>query len=176
MKLKHVITVVLLGFVAGSIAYMIAREHKAADVPPTSTVPETQSQTESQAVLPAADDPETAQQSRQIVVYYFHGDVRCPTCHKLESYAQEAVETTFAEELGAGLIAWKPVNVDRPENTHFVRDYQLVTKAVILSEVIDGKEAAWKNLDKIWDLVGNKDVYLDYIRQNVKTLLEQESS
>ena len=110
------------------------------------------------------------------MVYYFHGDVRCPTCHKLESYAQEAVETTFAEELGAGLVQWKPVNVDRPENAHFVKDYQLVTKSVILSEVIDGRETDWKNLDKIWDLVGSKDVYLDYIRENVKIFLEQDRS
>lgn len=176
MKPKHVVTVVLLLFVVGSVAYMIVQERRAAAETPETTVPEAQSRIELQPVLPTDENPETAQQPRQVVVYYFHGDVRCPTCHKLESYAQEAVETTFAEELGAGLVQWKPVNVDRPENAHFVKDYQLVTKSVILSEVIDGRETAWKNLDKIWDLVGSRDVYLDYIRENVKTFLEQDRS
>jgi hypothetical protein len=162
MKPKHLITVILLLFVVGSVAYMIAQERKASSTP----------------AGPAAAPPstETAPSGRQIIVYYFHGDVRCPTCHKLETFARQAVQTGFAEEMKAGLVVWKAVNVDRPENAHFVADYKLVTKAVILSEIIDGKETGWKNLDRIWDLVGDEPAYLEYIRTNLQNFLEKESS
>ena len=164
MKIKQVVTGILLLFVVGSVAYMIARERKAATVPP-----ETEEQTASTHTQPQ-------EQSRQVIVYYFHGDMRCPTCHKLESYAKEAVESNFADQLDSKLIQWKPVNVDQSENAHFVKDYNLVTKAVILSDVIDGKEADWKNLDKIWDLVGDKDVYVKYISDKLATFIGQEHS
>lgn len=164
MKTKHLVTLVLLLFVVGSVAYMIAQERKTASAPAEPAVTES---------LPQAQAPPPA---RQVIVYYFHGDVRCPTCHKLETYAQQAVRTGFAEEMEAGLVVWKAVNVDRPENAHFVTDYKLVTKSVILSEVLNGKETGWKNLDRIWELVGNQEAYLEYIRTHVKTFLEKESS
>lgn len=164
MKIKHVVTAVLLLFVVGSVAYMMIQERKAAAVPTQPAVPQTV--LKSQAAAPA----------RQVIVYYFHGDVRCQTCHKLETYARQAVQAGFAEEIKVGLVVWKAVNVDRPENAHFVTDYKLVTKSVIVSEVLNGKETGWKNLDRIWELVGNQEAYLEYIRTHVKTFLEKESS
>ncbi len=168
MKTKPILTVILLLFVVGSVAYMITQERQA---PEPSASPGL-----SQA--PSGDPPaaDATAPARQIFVYYFHGDVRCPTCHKLENYARQAVQSGFSEEMQSGLIVWKEVNVDRAENAHFIGDYQLVTKAVILSEVAEGREIRWKNLDQIWNLVGDQEAYIKYIQTHLQTFLEEASS
>jgi hypothetical protein len=109
---------------------------------------------------------------RKIVVYYFHGDARCPTCFKLESYAKSEVENDFADAIKSGKIEWKTVNVDEKGNEHFAEDYKLYTKSVIVSTQQNGKEASWKNLDQIWQLVQNESTYREYIKKEVKACLE----
>ena len=98
------------------------------------------------------------------IASYFHGDVRCATCFKLETFSAEAMQTGFAKELKDSALIWRLVNWDRDENKHYVDDYQLFTKAVILSRVRDGKEIAWVNLDSIWTLVGDKEHFIKYVQ------------
>jgi hypothetical protein len=42
-----------------------------------------------------------------------------------------------------------------------------------LSLVKDGKEAKWVNLDKIWEYVGNKQRFIDYVKSGVAGLLKE---
>ena len=165
MNIKKIFTVALLLFVAGSIGYMIVNEKK------TGTVA-----SEEQIEPVSKTENEDVQQDNQLIVYYFHGDKRCPTCHKLETYAKEALDVYFADEIASKNIVWKIVNVDKTENSHFIRDYKLVTKSVVLSEVANGKEVGWKNLDQIWQKVGDKDGYLQYIRESILNGLEGKDS
>ncbi len=110
--------------------------------------------------------------AHRVVVTYFHGDVRCPTCRKLEEYSREAVEQGFAKEIAAGHVVFQAVNVDRPENKHFVADFKLVTKSLVVADERDGMSGRWINLEKIWDLVGNHDAYMTYVRDAVRGLLD----
>jgi thiol-disulfide isomerase/thioredoxin len=107
----------------------------------------------------------------QLVVYYFHGNARCPSCYKLEQYAKEAVEQNFANELKDGRMQFKVVNIDQPANSHFVNDYQLYTKSVVLSLVKDGKQVRYKNLEKVWDLLRDQNQYHAYVRDEIKPFL-----
>jgi hypothetical protein len=108
-----------------------------------------------------------------VTAYYFHGTFRCPTCHKLEEYAKEAIESNFQSDLASGKFAFKIVNVESKGNEHFVKDYQLYTKSVVLSLARDGKEVRYKNLDKIWEYVRNKDRYENYVRDEVAVFLRE---
>jgi hypothetical protein len=112
------------------------------------------------------------QTNDKLIVYYFHGNARCPTCYKLENYAKSVVESDFSDAIKAGKLEWKTVNVEDKGNEHFSTDYKLYTKSVIISTVKDGKESSWKNLDQIWTIVGDQSKYMDYIRQEVKACLE----
>ncbi len=114
----------------------------------------------------------SAKPAQSIIVYYFHGNARCPTCYKLESYAKSAVESDFADAIKKGRCEWKTVNVDETGNRHFTNDYKLYTKSVIVSTVKDGKEISWKNLDQIWQLVHEEGKYREYIRNEVKACLD----
>ena len=107
----------------------------------------------------------------QLVVYYFHGNARCASCYKLEQYAKEALEQNFADELKSGKIVFKIVNIDKSGNDHFVADYQLYTKSVVLSLVKDGKQVRYKNLEKVWDLLRDQNQYHAYVRDEIEPFL-----
>lgn len=124
----------------------------------------------------AAASTDTAKASvgvnNKIIVYYFHGNARCPTCFKLEIFAKSEVESDFSDAIKNGKLAWKTVNVEEKGNEHFVKDYALYTKSVIVSAISDDKELSWKNLDRIWQLVQEESKYREYIRNEVSACLQ----
>ena len=106
-----------------------------------------------------------------MIVYYFHGTVRCPTCNTLEEYSKEAVETFFSDDLESGRIVWQVVDYDEPWNEHFMTDYDLSFQSLVLVEIKDGKEVSYKNLEKIWDLVGDKTLYFEYVKTSIDSAM-----
>ena len=108
-----------------------------------------------------------------VIAYYFHGTFRCPTCHKLEQYSKEAIEANFKDELSSGKLLFFVINIDEKENQHFVNDYQLYTKSLVLSLVKDGREIKSNNLAKIWDYVGDKQKFIDYVKAGVADFLKE---
>lgn len=101
-----------------------------------------------------------------IRVYYFHGTTRCTTCKTIEAYAHETIATAFAADLKAGSLEWKVVNVDEPATQHFVRDYQLYTRSVVIVDAKDPKR--FKVLDRVWQLVGDKAAFQRYVEQEIR--------
>lgn len=114
-----------------------------------------------------------AKSDKQIAVYYFYGKPRCSTCKKIEKYTREAVSENFSKEIKSGKVYFQSIDMDKPENKHFVEKYKLYTKAVIISEKIKGKEVKYKNLDKIWTLVNNEKIFKSYIKKEIKSFLEE---
>jgi hypothetical protein len=110
--------------------------------------------------------------SAKTIAYYFHGSFRCPTCMKMEKYSREAVDSNFKDALASGKLEFKAVNVEEGGNEHFVNDYKLYTKTLILSMTKDGKEIKSKNLDKIWELARNKQKFIDYVTSEVKAFMK----
>lgn len=108
-----------------------------------------------------------------VTAYYFHGAFRCPTCRKLEQYAKEALENNFKDALNSGRLTFKVVNIENKGNEHYVNDYKLYTKSLVLSFTKDGKEVRSRNLEKIWEYVGNKDRYENYVRNEVAAFLKE---
>jgi hypothetical protein len=157
INIKQVATVALILFVLVSAAYLIMRNmgNTAADLGINNT---------GQNI---AQGP-----ANKIVVYYFYGTARCESCMKIEAYTKEALNAGFPDALSDGRMEWRPVNVDEPGNVHFIRDYNLSFRSVVISDVKDGKQAGWKNLDRVWDLLGDKQEFIEYIQGNVKPYLE----
>ncbi|MBU0635242.1 MAG: hypothetical protein KKB82_08365 [Candidatus Omnitrophica bacterium] len=121
----------------------------------------------------AIADKNTQDRRAQLIVYYFHGDFRCPTCRNLEQYAKEAIEHNFKGEVARGELVFKAVNVEQKENEHFINDYQLYSKSLVLSLTKDGKEIKYKNLDKIWDYARDKQKYINYVKREVADFLKE---
>ena len=111
-----------------------------------------------------------------VVAYYFHGNFRCASCKAIEAYTKEALELYFSGEIASGRLEFRPVNVEEKGNEHFVQDYKLYTKSVVLSRVVDGKEVDFKNLEGVWQFLRNKQQFFDYVRKETDVFLEWGSS
>ena len=155
MKSKTITTVLLLSFVLGSVAYLVGQDLK-----------------QRSAGISADQAAQANIIPHKVIAYYFHSDVRCPSCLKIEKYSREAIETKFAGALEDGILEWKLVNTDKPENSHFIGDYQLFTKSLVIVDFVEGKQVQWKNLEKVWDLLGDKDAFTKYVQNEVKAYLE----
>jgi hypothetical protein len=116
---------------------------------------------------------EASQNTARVIAYYFHGNFRCVTCRTIEAYAEEAITKGFANELASGRLAWRVINTDEPENKHFIRDFELVTKSLVLVEYRDGKVARHENLKEIWQLLRDKESFLNYVRTSTRNFLEK---
>lgn len=106
-----------------------------------------------------------------VIAYYFHGTARCPTCKKIESYAHEAINTGFPEEVLSGDIEWRTINLEKSENNHFINDYALTNRTVVLAKFNKGRQTDWKNLNKVWSLVSDKDSFVKYIQDETRSIL-----
>jgi len=108
----------------------------------------------------------------KVVAYYFHGTARCFSCHRIEEFTEGALKDNFENEIKRGRLYYEVVNIEEKGSQHFVQDYQLYTKSVVLSLVKDGKEVKFKNLDKVWQLLRNKDKFYKYIKEETTNFLD----
>lgn len=108
-----------------------------------------------------------------IVAYYFHGNFRCFSCYRIEQLSKEVVEHYFRNELDSGKIIFKAINVEKKENEHFIKDYQLYTKSLIISLVKNNKEVKFNNLTRVWEFFGNKQRFFEYVRDEITEYLKE---
>ena len=97
--------------------------------------------------------------------------MRCTTCRTIEAYSREAILNHFKSDIDRGRLEWQVVNVELPKNEHFVKDYQLFTKSVVLVHIANGKQQSYKILNDVWELVGDKARFQAYIDKEVRGYL-----
>jgi hypothetical protein len=107
----------------------------------------------------------------KVIAYYFHTNTRCSTCIKIEAYSKEAILQGFPNELKNGALEMRIVNYENEENQHFMKDYKLVSKSLVLVNMVDGKQTEWTNLRVVWQLTGRKDAFLNYVRKEIRGYL-----
>jgi|GEM_PF-654586 len=185
MKPKTLITVFLSLFVAASLTYLVLGEVKgkpdAENDPavPAAFTPSAVADSPSIAVppedTPAKSDPKDINGTppdTYINVYYFHGNYRCVTCRTIEMYTREAVNGAFLQELGNGRLHMRILNMQEPENEGYVKDFGLEYYIVVVEKVVDGKRVEWKKLEKVWDLLNDKEAFKDYVVNETRDYLK----
>jgi hypothetical protein len=173
MKPKTVLSLVLLVFVVVSIVFLVYRESRVISKPiEAEPIEQNKSTIQKPEKEEIVKEPQ-ANKGDVNIVYYFYTTARCPSCYRIETFTKEAVEKNYAKLLKSGQLVWKMINVDEPENTHFIKDYQLFTKSVVLVKTHEGKQIAWKNLDEVWNLLGDKGSFQEYITNEVKLFMEK---
>jgi hypothetical protein len=128
------------------------------------------------AVEPQIADPQTALPTEKVIVYYLHGNARCASCEIIEAYTRETVRDAFANELKTGRLELQLINVETPENKHFIKAYQLYSQSVVLSDVHTDKEVRWKNLPRIWELLNNETAFKQYLQSEITAYLQEDHS
>lgn len=160
MKPKTLIRIVLLVIALGSLTVWGAKEYR-----------------KSQAIAEASAEPKAAEtipavEGNQVVMTYFRNNIRCPACKWIEALTTETAQKDLASELASGKLVFRVVDVDEPANNHYIEDYQLTTKSVILSFRADGKEQRWEDMDKIWHMLGEPDAFRAYLAEPIHKYLD----
>ena len=206
MKIKKLLSAVLMLFIASSISFLVYKEllqksyserNRVADVQNNdvhnnkglqnnAAPPQKQSAQEKKVntrdkVTAKPAEPEAACNSQgascnsnnKVTAYYFHGTQRCTTCRTIEKYSREALEKYFASELKNGTLEFKPINVDEPENRHYIQDYQLYTRSLVLVLYKDDKQLKWKNLPEVWSYVKDQEKFYLYVKDETERFLKE---
>lgn len=127
-----------------------------------------------QAVSAEASPTATApRQQIKTVVYYFHGNMRCSSCKKIEAYTKEAIKSGFADALKNGSLELKVINVEKPGHGHYVQDFQLYTRSVVVEIRAGEKRQEWKNLDKVWLLIRDKSAFMEYVQEQTRAMMKR---
>ena len=150
--LRWTVVSVLVAFVAVSALYVIVKPRAA-----TTTG------------APAAQRASPA--GIQTVVYYFYTSSRCASCLRIEAWTKECLQQEFAPELQTGRIAWRPVNLEEDGNVHFVQDFKLTAKTVIVCNYRDGEAGQFADLVDVWTLLTDKERFFQLVHTKVKEYL-----
>ncbi len=97
-------------------------------------------------------------------VYYTFGK-RCTTCLRMETWAREAVEQNFAQELGQGVLRFETQEADADT----VRQHGLTTKSLLLHR--SGAAPRTVNLTRIWELSRDEAAFKDYVAGEIRAFL-----
>ena len=114
----------------------------------------------------------TDKAAKTVIAYYFHGNYRCANCTKIEKHSREAIEKYFTGALKTRKLVFNTVNTDLTHNKHFIEDYQLYTRSLIIAEFKEGKQVRWKNLTKVWNYLNDKDAFYEYVKSEIQDYLE----
>lgn len=177
MELKNAAAVCLITLFSATLVVLIARSldmQLASQLEPqlTQIAEELRAIREAGGMASTGDvasDDESVQDG--VVVYYFHGNTRCPTCRSIESQSLNTVVEDFAPQMDSGEVIWKILNYEKPSGEPLAKQFDVQTPVVVLVRMEAGQMADWKRLDKVWALVGDPPVFREYVRDEIAAML-----
>lgn len=166
---KNILRFVLLAFVAVALVAVIMRGRaegggSAGQQQPSTMIAAGPSPAVGAPTAVAAP-PATAP---RLVAFYFHGTKRCTSCNSIESLTREALRT----ETDAAQVEIRPVNVDEASNAHYVADFALTMRTVVLAEESGGRVVRWMRLDECWERFRDPADFQDYIQRSLAAFRE----
>lgn len=180
MELKNAVTICLISLFSATLVVLIARslDNQAASrlEPQLAQIVEELRAIRTQGGVSLSGGSDAAETLENgLVVYYFHGDIRCPTCRAIESQTHETVQNDFADRLKSSRIAWKVLNYDKPEGADLAKRFDVHMANVVLARMSGGQIENWKRLDQVWALVGDKPAFAEFVRAEITQMLPESA-
>ncbi len=177
MELKNAVAVCLISLFSATLVVLIARalDSQAASriEPQLASIVEELRAIRKQGGISASPvaDAKSEALENGLVVYYFHGNTRCPTCQAIESQSHETVQTDFQTHLTRGDMVWKILNYEQPAVSALAKKFEIQMPVVVLAKMRAGEIQGWKRLDEVWGLVGDKPAFAAYLRSEINKML-----
>ena len=99
----------------------------------------------------------------KVEVYHFHGTNQCSSCIAVGAYAEETVNTYFADELKSGKIVFGHINGELPENKALVTQYGATGSSLWIGVYNSNGFHAEQNTN-VWYKISNKEDYMSYLK------------
>ncbi len=164
MKPKKVLGFFLLAYVVFSLFAVIVKNR------PKEPIKRNPERTLSNAGLKESEIPHDAK--NLVIVYYFHGYRRCYSCLEAERVARETVQRYFKDEIAKGRLRFVSINVEEPENEHFIHDYQITAQTLVVAKFVNGRQVDYRKVDEIWMFPSTED-RANVVREVVSKFLKE---
>jgi len=129
------------------------------------------SQVNSNAVL----DSEHTVNIDKLEIYHFHGTHQCYSCKTVGAYAEETVNTYFADELKSGKIVFGHINVDLAENKELATKYGAAGSSLWLG-TYDKTGFRKEENTNVWYKISDKEDYISYLKGIIEKRLSGDLS
>ncbi|MCC7570491.1 hypothetical protein KO465_04045 [Candidatus Micrarchaeota archaeon] len=120
-----------------------------------------------------SDDDDILQNSEieKLEIIHFHSTNQCYSCITVGDYAEETINTYFKYELQSGLIEFKHINGELPENRDLVTKYGATGSSLWLGTYVNEEFYAEQNID-VWYKINNKNEYMNYLKGVIENKLK----
>ena len=106
-------------------------------------------------------------------VVYFHRVPGCDTCQLMSKYIYETVNKRFADETKAKQLVLRYRDFEDEKNADLVKKLNIKSPSLAIIQVKDGKLAKAKMAGKIWSLAADKEKFMDYVADEIKSYLSE---
>jgi len=122
------------------------------------------------------ETPKEAGNIEKIEVYHFHGTNQCYSCKTVGAYAEETLNTFFADELESDKIVFGHINIDLPENQELVKKYETTGSSLWIGTYTSNGKFSKEQNNNVWYKIGNKKEYMDYLNGVIEKKLSGDLS
>ncbi|MFH1676018.1 MAG: nitrophenyl compound nitroreductase subunit ArsF family protein [bacterium] len=182
MSIKNSITIVLIVFVIVSLGTAVLKGSRSGKPIPADdnnkSIPVDPSDTNGKTDESYDDIAPTDLASKnllpdRLLVYYFHRTLRCTGCINIENAAYDAIAIDHAEDVAKGIIEWRSIDYDLPENEQFIKKYGLYSQELAFVEIRSGSEVKSENIADVWQYWADRDKARDVISELLDKWLEE---
>ncbi|MFH0923356.1 MAG: nitrophenyl compound nitroreductase subunit ArsF family protein [Candidatus Falkowbacteria bacterium] len=131
----------------------------------TSTVDENQNNIALEQPVSSAE-----QIADKLEVYYFHRTARCYSCKTIGQYVRETMEQKYGMQISNGIIDFREINIDLPENKDAAKRYQASGSSLFINRVINGQDNIEQDAN-VWKLLGNESQFKSYLENKLNSYL-----
>ena len=106
----------------------------------------------------------------KVEVIHFHGNRQCQSCILIGDLSQKAIKERLPQEYAAGIVTFKQINVDMPENKFIVTKFKARGSALFFNVIKDNYETKIEDT-KVWRLIGDESEFMNHIATTIKHYL-----
>jgi len=182
MLIKNFITIILVIFIVASLGTAIIKGARTNTPKPTDNKDKSISEDPGDVkdesdesfddIAPTVLASENLQPDR-LLVYYFHKTLRCTGCINIENAAYDAIAIDHADDVANGIIEWKSIDFDLPENEQFIKKYGLYSQELSFVEIRGGSEGKSENIAEVWQYWADRDKARKVISELIDKWLEE---
>jgi len=110
------------------------------------------------------------QKADKIEVVHFHATQQCWSCTTVGKYALKTIQERFPKEYKNGMIVFRDINGELPENRDMVIKYQARGSSLFVNGITGEQDHIQEDV-RVWRLVNDEQAFMDYFEGKLKELL-----
>jgi len=114
-----------------------------------------------------------AKPAQKVEVFLFHRTQRCVTCITIGKLSGKTVEENFGQEVLAGKVVFREVNIDEPQNKALAEKFQAGGSSLFINAIREGSDNIQEDME-VWRLTNNPQAFKNYLAGKINGLLGKQ--